>query len=73
MIYKIILLWITIVSTALLLIGGFESLITSGQWLSAIIWVLVNLELILVCRKTLSVREFYKFSGARTIDRLFGL
>lgn len=62
-ILKGILLWLTVISITLFIIGGFESLVESNKYIIAGLWLFVNIALILGCHYNISYRELCKLTG----------
>lgn len=67
---KGILLWITVLSITLFIIGGFESLIEQGDSFTASFWFTVNMALFYVCYCKLTLKDVYVFSGSKWIANL---
>ena len=67
-IIKGILLWVTVFSILLFLMGGCESLIENGSWIILLIWTLINVALGYACKKFLTYKDAYKVSGLQTFD-----
>ena len=67
-IVKGILLWVTVFSILLFLIGGCESLIENGNWIILLVWTLINVALGYACKKFLTYKDAYKVSGLQTFD-----
>lgn len=67
-IVKGILLWATIFSILLFLMGGCESLIENGNWIILLVWTLINVALGYACKKFLTYKDAYKVSGLQTFD-----
>lgn len=69
-IVKGILLWITVISILLFLIGGCESLIENGNWIILLVWILINVALGYACKKFLTYKDVYRVSGLQTLDNI---
>lgn len=69
-ILKGMLLWVTAASIFCFIAGGFESIIEKNEWLSAGAWLTGNIALIYICYYHISLREFYKLSGAKWINKI---
>ena len=67
-IVKGILLWVTVFSILLFLMGGCESLIENGNWIILLVWTLINVALGYACKKFLTYKDAYKVSGLQTFD-----
>lgn len=67
-IVKGILLWATVFSILLFLMGGCESLIENGNWIILLVWTLINVALGYACKKFLTYKDAYKVSGLQSID-----
>ena len=67
-IVKGILLWVTVFSILLFLMGGCESLIENGNWIILLVWTLINIALGYACKKFLTYKDAYKLSGLQTFD-----
>lgn len=67
-IVKGILLWATVFSVLLFLMGGFESLIENSNWIILLVWTLINVALGYACKKFLTYKDAYKVSGLQTFD-----
>lgn len=72
-VFKAITLWVTILSLALFIMGGFESLVETEQWLAAMIWLIINIALVHYCYTEFSFEEFYKLSGMKWLDKVLDL
>lgn len=69
-IVKGILLWTTVLSILLFLMGGCESLIENGNWIILLVWTLINVALGYACKKFLTYKDAYKVSGLQSIDNI---
>ena len=69
-IVKGILLWITVLSILLFIMGGCESLIENGNWIILLVWTLINVALGYACKKFLTYKDAYKVSGLQTFDNI---
>jgi hypothetical protein len=69
-IVKGILLWVTVFSILLFLMGGCESLIENGNWIILLVWTLINVALGYACKKFLTYKDAYKVSGLQTFDSI---
>ena len=67
-IVKGILLWVTVFSILLFLMGGCESLIENGNWIILLVWTLINVALGYACKKFLTYKDAYKLTGLQSID-----
>ena len=67
-IVKGILLWVTVFSILLFLMGGCESLIENGNWIILLVWTLINVALGYACKKFLTYKDAYKLTGLQTFD-----
>ena len=67
LILKGVLLWVTALAV-ILFIGGIDSLIETP--VKCCIWMIVTVILMAVCRRTITIREFYKLSGYAYFNRL---
>lgn len=69
-IVKGILLWVTIFSILLFLMGGCESLIENGNWIILLVWTLINVALGYACKKFLTYKDAYKLLGLQALDNI---
>jgi hypothetical protein len=65
---KIILFWVSFVVILGFIMGGF-SLIESDNYKAFIIWLLICLYLIFMCRLHFTYKDIYTYSGLRWLDR----
>lgn len=70
MIYKGVLLWLTVLSFALYLIGGLATLIEHLHLAGTIAWTIINIAMFCMCKKYISFREFYILSGNKLFNTL---
>lgn len=59
---KFLLLWLTILSSIALLCGA-ESVVDNYGWLPVGFWLTINAGLIYITYNTLTLREFYRWTG----------
>lgn len=64
--FKITLIWSTILGTIIVL-TGIDSIIEQEN---SLIYILLDVLLILLCYKTLTKEDFYKYSGCKFINSL---
>lgn len=67
LILKGVLLYVTTLAV-MIFVGGIDSLIETPM--KMLLWVLVTVILIAICRRTISIRELYKLSGYTYFNRL---
>ena len=70
-IYKAILLWATIISIAIYIMG-FESMVEESRWALMAIWFIMNILFCWMCKSVLTVRDVYKLSGTYYFEKLLG-
>lgn len=69
-ILKGLLLWVTAASIFCFIAGGLENMIEKNEWLLVGAGLTGNIALIYICCYHISLREFYKLSGAKWIDKI---
>lgn len=67
-IYKAMLLWATMFSI-LMFILGLESMIEENRCSWALVWLLINIVFIWMCRMQLTLRDIYVLSGTYWFER----
>ena len=67
-IYKAMLLWATMLSI-LLFILGLESMIRESRCSLALVWLLINIIFIWMCRMQLTLKDIYVLSGTHWLER----
>ena len=67
-IYKAMLLWATMLSI-LLFILGLESMIRESRCSLALVWLLINIIFIWMCRMQITLRDIYVLSGTCWFER----
>ena len=68
-IYKAILLWATIISITIYIMG-FESMMEEGRWALMAVWFIVNILFCWMCKNILSLRDLYRLSGNYYFEKL---
>ena len=68
-IYKAVLLWATMFSIAMF-IFGLESMIEENRFSLALVWLLINIIFIWMCRMQLTLRDAYVLSGTHWFERI---
>lgn len=66
-ILKGILLWSTVTSI-LLFIMGIVSVLENRDFMLGCMWLTINILLIVACKKFISLRDFYKLSGNKFLE-----
>lgn len=67
LILKGVLLYVTVLAV-MIFVGGIDSLVETPM--KMLLWILVTVILIAICRRTISIRELYKLSGYDIFNRL---
>lgn len=67
-IYKAMLLWATTFSTVLFILG-LESMIEENRFSLALVWLLVNIIFIWMCKMQLTLKDIYVLSGTYWFER----
>lgn len=70
LIYKGVLLWLTVLSFTIYIIGGLATLLEHLHIVTIILWTALNIIMAYVCRKHISFREFYIISGNKLFNNL---
>lgn len=68
-IYKAMLLWATMFSIVIF-IFGLESMIEENRFSLALMWLLINIIFIWMCRMQLTLRDVYVLSGTHWFERI---
>ena len=68
-IYKAILLWATMISIIIFILG-LESMIHEGRWALVAVWLVMNILFVWMCKSILSLRDLYKLSGNYYFEKL---
>lgn len=68
-IYKAMLLWATMFSIVLFILG-LESMIRENRFSLAIVWLLINIIFIWMCRMQLTYKDAYKLSGTYWFENM---
>lgn len=67
-ILKAVLLWTTVASVTLFIIGGFETLITNG-WLEPLVfWIVLDTILVFTCIKVIKANDIDNLSGVKWFE-----
>ena len=67
LILKGVLLYVTTLAV-MIFVAGIDSLVETPM--KMLLWILVTVILIAICRRTISIRELYKLSGYDIFNRL---
>lgn len=67
LILKGVLLYVTILAV-MIFVGGIDSLVETPM--KMLLWILVTVILIAICRRIISIRELYILSGYNIFNRL---
>lgn len=70
LICKGVLLWLTVLSFTIYIIGGLATLLEHLHIATIILWAVFNVTMAYVCRKYISFREFYIISGNKLFNNL---
>ena len=68
-IYKTMLLWATMFSTVMFILG-LESMVEENRFSLALVWLLINIIFIWMCRMQLTLRDVYMLSGTYWFERI---
>lgn len=68
-IYKAMLLWATVFSIVLFILG-LESMIEENRFSLALVWLLINIIFIWMCRMQLTYKDVYKLSGTYWFENM---
>lgn len=68
-IYKAVLLWATMLSILLFIIG-LESMIRESRCALIFVWLLINIMFVCMCRMQLTLRDIYVLSGTCWFERI---
>lgn len=68
-IYKAMLLWATMFSIVIFILG-LESMIEENRFSLAFVWLLINIIFIWICRMQLTLRDVYVLSGTCWLERM---
>lgn len=68
-IYKAMLLWATMFSIVMF-IFGLESMIEENRFSLALVWLLINIIFIWMCKMQLIYKDVYALSGAFWFERI---
>lgn len=71
LILKGLLLWITVVSITLFLVGGAESTM-DYDILIPFVWIITNVLLVILCYYTITIRELYTITGINVLNKIVG-
>ena len=69
LIYKGLLLWVTVLFLILSLAGGLESLLVSENWIAVVVCVLMNIILCYLCYTQITYKELYILSGIKLFEK----
>lgn len=67
-ILKRVLVWITVLSFFLFIIGGAEHFVESGNWLIAGFWLIIETVLVYICYCTTSYKDWRKALGSEYFE-----
>lgn len=70
LICKGVLLWLTVLSFTIYIIGGLATLLEHLHIATIILWTALNITMAYACRKYISFREFYIISGNKLFNNL---
>jgi len=68
-IYKAMLLWATMFSITMFILG-LESMIEENRWLLIAVWLFINMLFCWMCKNILTIRDLYKLSGTYYMEKL---
>jgi hypothetical protein len=68
-IHKAVLLWATMSSTVMFILG-LESMVEENRFSLALVWLLINIIFIWMCRMQLTLRDIYVLSGTYWFERI---
>lgn len=68
-IYKAILLWATMFSIIMFILG-LESMIRESRYSLALVWLLINIIFIWMCKMQLTYKDVYKLSGTYWFENM---
>jgi hypothetical protein len=68
-IYKAMLLWATVFSIVMFILG-LESMIEENRFSLAFVWLLINIIFIWMCRMQLTLKDIYMLSGTYWFERI---
>ena len=68
-IYKAMLLWATMFSIVMFILG-FESMINENRFSLVFVWLLINIIFIWMCRMQLTLKDIYMLSGTYWFERI---
>lgn len=68
-IYKAMLLWATMFSIVLFILG-VDSMIEENRFSLASVWLLINIIFIWMCRMQLTLKDIYMLSGTYWFERI---
>ena len=68
-IYKAMLLWATMFSIVLFILG-LESMIGEDRFSLALVWLLINIIFVWMCRMQLTLRDIYVLSGTYWFENM---
>ena len=68
-IYKAMLLWATMFSIVMFILG-FESMINENRFSLVLVWLLINIIFIWMCRMQLTLKDIYMLSGTYWFERI---
>ena len=67
-IYKAVLLWCTIISITIFVLG-LESMIQESRWTLMLVWLTMNVVFCWMCKSVLTIRDVYKLSGTYYFEK----
>ena len=70
LICKGVLLWLTVLSFTIYIIGGLATLLEHLHTVTIILWTALNIIMAYACKKHISFREFYIISGNKLFNSL---
>lgn len=68
-IYKAMLLWATMFSIVLFILG-LESMIRESRFSLALVWLLINIIFVWMCKMQLTYKDAYKLSGTYWFENM---